>query len=355
MKIIKKMLLILGIPILLIMMLLMVVIGGNSGNNGGVSNHNNLSAAVENYRSYVTKIAKQEKVEEYVDLILAVMQVESGGSGSDPMQSSEGPFNKRYPQVPNGIKDPTYSIVCGIQEVKDCLKRAHVKDASDEARIRVALGGYNFGNGFIEWIDANKGGKWSLESAEEFSEMMAAKMGWPVYGDPPYADKVMSYYQGIDFIIGTGDMIPPMKKYALTSAYGNRPLGDFHFGIDLDGGYGAAIYAPIDATVYQASGTCPVNGGYLGNMCPYDEYMGGGNYIMLKTRYKEKDIYIFMCHMENVSVKTGQKVKQGQRIGTQGHSGNSTASHLHLEMHEGTPRIATQDGSMDPKKYIKFN
>ena len=89
-------------------------------------------------------------------------------------------------------------------------------------------------------------------------------------------------------------------------------------------------------------------------MCPYDEYMGGGNYIMLKTRYKEKDLYIFMCHMENVSVKTGQKIKQGQRIGTQGHSGNSTASHLHLEMHEGTPRIATHDGYVNTKKYIKF-
>ena len=63
---------------------------------------------------------------DYVDLILAVMMQESSGQGTDPMQSSEGAYNTRYPQQPNGITDPSYSISCGIQELKYALKRPSV-------------------------------------------------------------------------------------------------------------------------------------------------------------------------------------------------------------------------------------
>ena len=207
MKAIKKLLL-LFLPLIIIMMMFLMFLGGGV-RDGNETPKNNLSSSVEYYRPYVSKIAKLEGMEDYVDLILAVMQVESGGTGSDPMQASEGPFNKKYPQIPNGIKDPHYSIRCGIKELQDCLKRAKVKDASDEGRIRVAVGGYNFGNGFIEWIDREKGGRWTLEAAQEFSDIMKGKTGWSVYGDPPYADKVMSYYDALDFISGAGILIPP--------------------------------------------------------------------------------------------------------------------------------------------------
>ena len=353
MKAIKKLLL-LFLPLIIIMMMFLMFLGGGV-RDGNETPKNNLSSSVEYYRPYVSKIAKLEGMEDYVDLILAVMQVESGGTGGDPMQASEGPFNKKYPQIPNGIKDPHYSIRCGIKELQDCLKRAKVKDASDEGRIRVALGGYNFGNGFIEWIDREKGGRWTLEAAQEFSDIMKGKTGWSVYGDPPYADKVMSYYDALDFISGDGTLIPPLKGYTLTSGYGNRPsIGDFHYGVDLDGSYGASIYAPGDAKVYQASSSCPADGGYLGNMCPGGAYAGAGNFIQLKMKYKGKELYILFCHMKDVDVKTGQTVKKGQRIGSQGHSGNLTASHVHMEMHFSTPVIATTEGSVDPEKYIKF-
>ena len=54
---------------------------------------------------------------------------ESGGRGLDPMQAAEGSFNTRYPHEPNGIKDPEYSIECGVQAVSythlDVYKRQH--------------------------------------------------------------------------------------------------------------------------------------------------------------------------------------------------------------------------------------
>ena len=81
----------------------------------------------------------------YVDLILAVMMQESSGQGTDPMQSSEGAYNTQYPQEPNGITDSSYSITCGIQELKYALEKAGCTGPSDLTHIRLALQAYNFG------------------------------------------------------------------------------------------------------------------------------------------------------------------------------------------------------------------
>lgn len=72
---------------------------------------------------------------EYVELIKAVMMQESGGRGLDPMQSSEGGFNTKYPRQPNGITDPDYSISCSVQELKAVLVSAGVESPVDMEHI----------------------------------------------------------------------------------------------------------------------------------------------------------------------------------------------------------------------------
>ena len=69
-----------------------------------------VSAEVKAYEPLIRQYATQYGISEYVELIKAVMMQESGGRGLDPMQSSEGNFNTRYPREPNGITDPEYSI-----------------------------------------------------------------------------------------------------------------------------------------------------------------------------------------------------------------------------------------------------
>lgn len=66
---------------------------------------------------------------------------------AEQMQSSESGYNTRYPREPNGITDPEYSIECGVQAIKDCLQSAGVENPVDMEHIRLALQGYNFGNG----------------------------------------------------------------------------------------------------------------------------------------------------------------------------------------------------------------
>ena len=59
--------------------------------------------------------------------------------------------------------------------------------------IKLALQGYNFGNGYISWAKTNYGG-YSYANAVEFSTMQAARLGWDSYGDTQYPAHVLRYY-----------------------------------------------------------------------------------------------------------------------------------------------------------------
>lgn len=181
-----------AVVIILIVVLLgcaVSLFGGGSGSNA----YTPVSAEVEAYEPLIQKYAKQYGIPEYVELIKAVMMQESGGCGLDPMQAAEGSFNTRYPHEPNGIKDPEYSIECGVQELKAALISAEVENPIDMEHIKLALQGYNFGNGYISWAKTNYGG-YSYANAVEFSTMQAARLGWDSYGDTQYPAHVLRYY-----------------------------------------------------------------------------------------------------------------------------------------------------------------
>ena len=181
-----------AVVIILIVVLLgcaVSLFGGGSGSNA----YTPVSAEVEAYEPLIQKYAKQYGIPEYVELIKAVMMQESGGRGLDPMQAAEGSFNTRYPHEPNGIKDPEYSIQCGVQELKAALISAEVENPIDMEHIKLALQGYNFGNGYISWAKTNYGG-YSYANAVEFSTMQAARLGWDSYGDTQYPAHVLRYY-----------------------------------------------------------------------------------------------------------------------------------------------------------------
>ena len=181
-----------AVVIILIVVLLgcaVSLFGGGSGSNA----YTPVSAEVEAYEPFIQKYAKQYGIPEYVELIKAVMMQESGGRGLDPMQAAEGSFNTRYPHEPNGIKDPEYSIECGVQELKAALISAEVENPIDMEHIKFALQGYNFGNGYISWAKTNYGG-YSYANAVEFSTIQASRLGWDSYGDTQYPAHVLRYY-----------------------------------------------------------------------------------------------------------------------------------------------------------------
>ena len=181
-----------------------------------------LSEEVIAYEDTIRKYAKEYDIEDYVSLLQAIMMQESGGKGNDPMQASESGYNTKYPRVPNGITDPEYSIEVGIHTFSDCLKKAKVKDSSDTERIYLALQGYNYGSGYIEWAIRNFGG-YSKYNAQQFSDNKKQELNVSGYGDPSYVDHVMRYV-GITFRGGTNPNFNNLEAWVTKNPYAQAGL-----------------------------------------------------------------------------------------------------------------------------------
>ena len=152
-----------------------------------------VSEEVKAYEPIIQKYAKEHGIPDYVLLIEAVMMQESGGRGTDPMQCSECNFNTLYPHTPGSITDPEYSVNVGIQNLADCLQIAQCESPVDIDAIKLALQGYNYGQGYITWA-MRKYGEYSKGNAIEFSLKTAEQYGWSSYGDMDYVPHVLRYY-----------------------------------------------------------------------------------------------------------------------------------------------------------------
>lgn len=132
------------------------------------------------------------------------------------------------------------------------------------------------------------------------------------------------------------------STFVLTSPFGNRrsPFTkkiDFHPGIDMAAAVGTPIYATADGVVVYA-GRYP-----LKQSVSWWRY---GNLVAI--RHSDRFITLF-GHCDEIRVKSGEKVRQGQVIATVGNTGWSTSPHLHYEVR------SRQDGDyrpIDPRVYI---
>ncbi|MDF2921141.1 MAG: family metallopeptidase [Paenibacillaceae bacterium] len=108
---------------------------------------------------------------------------------------------------------------------------------------------------------------------------------------------------------GTGKFAWPVVSSSISSGYGYR-WGKLHKGIDLTGN--KAIRASDNGKVE-----------YVGYKSDY------GNHIIITHLNGYKTLY---GHLSASSVKVGQIVEKGERIGTMGSTGDSTGTHLHFEI-----------------------
>lgn len=232
----------------------------------------NVSEEVLAYRAAVERIAGKYGMAQYTELILAVMMQESGGRVKDVMQASESSFNQKYPHAPGSITDPEYSIECGVQALKYVLDKAGCTGPADLDRIKLALQGYNFGSGYIDWAMERDGG-YTKENAAAFSDMMCARPGWnySVYGDKEYVDHVLRYYT----ITPTGGTYPAngmQIPHYLQTDYGNIPYGD---GSIASSGCGPSSFAMV-ASYLTGTTITPVD---AVSWCGNSYYMpGAGTY-----------------------------------------------------------------------------
>lgn len=293
-----------------------------------------LSDGVSAYQELVAQACSQNGIAQYSTLVLAVIQQESGGTGTDPMQCSESPYNTKFPHEPGAITDPAYSIEVGVKYLASCIRAAEVKSPEDISGISLALQGYNFGNGFISWA-LQKGG-YTKQIAADFSQQMAQKMGWAGYGDVDYVTHVLRYYNAIGSSNGSQFTYPIQHgMYTITSGYGKRkdPItGEIksHNGVDFAAPEGTPIYASDKGTViYAKFGSAP--------------YGGYGNIVVIQHSNSLVTMY---AHCSELLVQKGQTVSKGQLIAKVGSTGRSTGNHCHYEI-----RVNNKD--VDPMPYLE--
>lgn len=130
----------------------------------------NVSAEVLAHRPTVEKYCKEFGIEEYVNYILAIMQVESGGKGEDVMQSSES-----LGLPPNSLSTEE-SIKQGCKYFSELITGIE----SNGCDINTAVQSYNYGGGFTSFV-ASSGKKYTYELAEQFSKEKAGgvKVDYP--------------------------------------------------------------------------------------------------------------------------------------------------------------------------------
>ena len=138
------------------------------GDNSSYSLKENVNVKVLKYKSEVEKWCPKDMngyldVSSYVNVILAIMMVESGGEGNDPMQSSECSKNTKYSKKPNSIKDPKYSIECGVKDFADALSQSVTSGLVNNDALFTTVDAYNKGLGIIKRHSKNK--KYSFEES----------------------------------------------------------------------------------------------------------------------------------------------------------------------------------------------
>jgi len=144
-------------------------------------------------------------------------------------------------------------------------------------------------------------------------------------------------------------VLPPMSlpieniTYPQIGASSGRKINPFykayvyHEGLDFIVARGTPVLAPADGIVQRASSNRTT-----------------GNTIRISHAGGYETVYM---HLESMSVRAGQQVRSGQRIGTVGMSGQAFAPHLHYEVRKDgsvVNPVGCFFGSVTPEEYMNM-
>jgi len=157
-----------------------------------------LSENTISYSQDLSEAANDNEILNYVNYLMAIMEVESHGNGNDPMRSSE---SAGLP--PDSFDNPKDSINQGAYYFACCISKAN----DEGCDLMTAVQAYNFGTGFINYV-ADNGCQYTLDLAisfaEEYSDGMQVDYSNPIavdynggwryaYGNMFYAQLVNQY------------------------------------------------------------------------------------------------------------------------------------------------------------------
>lgn len=157
----------LGGFIFLILAILMIIAAISSKSFSTKTDYTKLSEEVEQYRIMVENECKNQGLSsDYVNLVLVIMQCSTGGTGTDVMNSSDKESNKLYGKLRGDIPNVSYSIKCGVIEIKELISLCEVKDINDNVNLNILYEAYETDRGYIKYAKENGG--YSSENAQEY-------------------------------------------------------------------------------------------------------------------------------------------------------------------------------------------
>ena len=152
--------------IFLLILILIVTVTTRLQGFSTSSDYTRFSQMVEQYRTMIEDECERQEIGYYSDVVLAIMQCSTGGTTYDPMNSSSTEFNTRYGKNRGDIQNVSYSIKCGVSEIKELIKLCDVEDLYDTAALSIMYQSYEFDRDYIEYATQNGG--YSSDNAKEY-------------------------------------------------------------------------------------------------------------------------------------------------------------------------------------------
>lgn len=154
----------------------------------------------------------------------------------------------------------------------------------------------------------------------------------PRFVDPPESERpriereavrLRAIYDTVSTARPPGLFVPPVP-HRQSSPFGSRSVfngqaRDRHAGLDFASPAGAVIRAPAAGRVALVAALY-----FTGNTVVLDHGYG---------------VHSILAHMQRTSVRAGQVVARGTRLGTVGATGRATAPHLHWSVRLGSTRV----------------
>lgn len=120
---------------------------------------------------------------------------------------------------------------------------------------------------------------------------------------------------------------PVAAQFPISSQYGTRkdPVtgveSAMHYGVDFAVPVGTPVVAAATGKIFKA-----------GWQDEKDHGVGFGQRVWQTATIDGKQVGIFYAHLSEISVKPGDEITAGTRIGLSGHTGKSSGPHLHFEV-----------------------
>lgn len=144
------------------------------------------------------EMKKQNLNKYYTPFILAIVNQESRGRGTDPFQASESKCGRI-----GCITDIDESVEAGVKAFKGRIKYA-TKSGFKRPSFEMLAQAYNYGNGYIDYLNENGYDDWTQANAKDFSKKMCGRAGTnhatavnkdkkACYGDYNYVKRVSQF------------------------------------------------------------------------------------------------------------------------------------------------------------------